>query len=186
MAAEDVRVREELAADGSLFESYHPVMEEVHRRNAARLAVILDERGWPGRTLVGEDGSAAAWLVVQHAIAEPALQRRGLKLLREAAARGEAPPVHPAMLEDRIRVAEGRPQLYGTQFDWDQNGEMSPEPIEDRAAVDDRRRAVGLDPLEAQTRRMRAGVALGKERPPRDWAERRRRMDEWARSVGWR
>jgi len=37
MAAEDRRVRAELAANGPLFESYHPRMAGVHRRNAARL-----------------------------------------------------------------------------------------------------------------------------------------------------
>jgi hypothetical protein len=38
MAAEDLRVREELARDGSLFEGYHPRMRAVHERNAAGLA----------------------------------------------------------------------------------------------------------------------------------------------------
>ncbi len=45
MAAEDRRVRAELAADGSLFDGYHPRMAEVHRRNAARLTEILDRHG---------------------------------------------------------------------------------------------------------------------------------------------
>jgi hypothetical protein len=41
MLAEDLSVREELAADGSLFEGYHPIMEAVHRKNAARLAEFI-------------------------------------------------------------------------------------------------------------------------------------------------
>jgi hypothetical protein len=40
--------------------------------------------------------------------------------------RGDAPALQAAMLEDRIRAFEGRPQRYGTQFDWDANGEPSP------------------------------------------------------------
>lgn len=40
--AEDRRVRAELAADGSLFDGYHPRMAEVHRRNAGRLAAPAD------------------------------------------------------------------------------------------------------------------------------------------------
>src|SRR5438309_8926559 len=81
MAAEDQRVRAELAADGSLFDGYHPRMAEVHRRNGDRLAAILDRHDWPGRGLVGEDGAAAAWLILQHAIGDPPLMRRGLELL---------------------------------------------------------------------------------------------------------
>ena len=60
MAAADRRVRAELMADGSLGDGYHPRMEEVHRRNAARLTESIAERGWPGRGLVGEDGAQAA------------------------------------------------------------------------------------------------------------------------------
>lgn len=37
MAAEDQRVREDLARDGSLFAGYHPRMQAVHDHNAARL-----------------------------------------------------------------------------------------------------------------------------------------------------
>src|SRR4051794_8313325 len=84
LADEDQRVRAELAADGSLFDGYRPRMAEVHRRNAARLAGIIEEYGWPGRTLVGEDGAEAACLVLHHAIGDPTLQRRGLELLWQA------------------------------------------------------------------------------------------------------
>ncbi len=51
--------REELAADGSLFEGYHPRMEQVHRKNADRLRAIVQHHGWPGSNLVGEDGEEA-------------------------------------------------------------------------------------------------------------------------------
>jgi hypothetical protein len=73
MAAEDRRVHAELLAEGSLGDGYHPRMEEVHRRNAARLKVVIAEQGWPGRSLAGEDGAHATWLVLQPAIGEPAL-----------------------------------------------------------------------------------------------------------------
>ncbi|HEY7370005.1 MAG TPA: DUF6624 domain-containing protein [Thermoanaerobaculia bacterium] len=186
MRAEDWRVRAELAVDGSLYDGYHPRMEEIHRRHAARLAEILDERGWPGASLVGEDGAEAAWLIAQHAISVPELQRRALALIREAAARGEAKAEHWARLEDRVRVHEGRPQLFGTQFDWDERGQMSPLPIEDVGGVEARRRAVGLPPLPETVRRQRAGIAATREEPPRDWHERQRRFEQWARATGWR
>ncbi len=73
---------------------------------------------------------------MQHAIANPALQRQCLKLIEEAVERGEAPAWQVAYLTDRIRVLEGSPQIYGTSFDWDEAGEMSPCEIEDREIVD--------------------------------------------------
>src|SRR5689334_20169251 len=112
MAAEDAATRERLARDASLFEGYHAEMEAVHRRHAVRLRAIIAAVGWPGRSLVGEDGADAAWLVVQHAIGEPAFLRAMLPILQQAAADGEADPAGVAMLEDRIRVFEGRPQRY--------------------------------------------------------------------------
>ena len=184
MEAEDRRVRAELAAEGALGDGYHPRMEEVHRGNAAALVAIIEEHGWPGRSLAGEDGAHAAWFILQHAIGDPPLQRRGLELLRQAVAGGEAAPAQAAYVEDRIRFFEGRPQLFGTQYDWDERGELSPHPIEDPAGVDDRRRLVGLGPLAENTRRIREGAAG--EEPPRDRAGDQRKLLEWARSVGWR
>src|SRR5262245_52910998 len=91
MEEEDLRVRAELAADGSRFDGYHPLMEEVHRRNAARLREIIDAHGWPGDHLAGENGAKAAWLIAQHAIGEPSFQRRCLELLQAAAEAGDVP-----------------------------------------------------------------------------------------------
>lgn len=187
MLAQDLSMREELAADGSLFEGYHPRMEALHRKNAARLAQIIEHLGWPGRSLVGDDGAKAAWMIAQHAISEPDLQRRALILIKRAADLGEAPPWQAAMLEDRIRGFEGRQQIYGTQFDWDADGEMSPYPaIENAEQVDERRREVGLGPLGEEIKRRREAIAETNERPPDDIAEWRRQVEEWARRVGWR
>ena len=74
MAQEDLRVRSDLAADASLFDGYHPRIEEVHERNARRLEEIVAKHGWPRLTAAGEDGTEAAWLIVQHAIGSPAFQ----------------------------------------------------------------------------------------------------------------
>ncbi len=186
MAARDLTVRERLAADGSLFHGYHSSMQSVHDANADRLAAIVDRHGWPGEPQVGRDGAEAAWLVAQHAIGQPAFQRAALTALWEAAKRGDVPALQAAMLEDRIRVLEGRPQRYGTQFDWDANGEMSPLPIDDPAGVDGRRRVVGLAPLEQDLAERRRATMEGRERPPADWPARQREMEAWLLEVGWR
>jgi hypothetical protein len=185
MAAEDQRVRAELLAEGTLFQGYHPRMAEVHHRNAARLSAIMDHVGWPGRRLVGADAADAAWLVLQHSIGDPAVMRRGLTLLRSLPA-GEVAPAQLAMLEDRVRILSGLPQRYGTQFDWDADGLMSPHAIEEPDRVEELRRGVGLPPLSEKMHELREGVAREGGVPPADLAERRRQIDTWARSVGWR
>lgn len=54
-----------------------------------------------------------------------------------------------AYLVDRVRVAEGKPQVYGTQ--WGSNADGNPEPrtpIEDEANVDILRASVGLGTID--------------------------------------
>ena len=188
MARGNLALLKDLARDGSLFQGYHPRVEALHQRHATRLAALIDAHGWPGRSRVGEEGARAAWLILQHAIRNPPLMRRGLTLLQGGASKGEVSPLDVAMLEDRIRTFEGRPQRYGTQFDWDEHGRLSPLRLEDPAGVDARRRAIGLGPLAQDLWRRRWAVARGRwpERPPAHWAARQREMETWLRQVGWR
>ena len=184
MAAEDQRVRTELLAEGVLFDGYQPRMAEVHHRNALRLASVMAEIGWPGRSVVGREAADAAWLVLQHSIGDPAVMRHGLALLRSLPP-GEVDPIQVAMLEDRVRTYSGLPQIYGTQFDWDERGEMQPRPIEDATHVDERRAAIGLPPLAAKLREIRDSLHRDGETMPVDTEARRREIDAWERSVGW-
>jgi hypothetical protein len=184
LARRDLETRDRLAAAGTLFDAYHPEMQAVHEANAAALLVFVEAQGWPGRPLVGDDGAEAAWLIAQHAIGLPPFQRACLRYLEAAAEAGEVPAWQPAYLVDRILSLEGRKQVYGTQFDWDGKGEMSPLPIEDAAAVDALRSAVGLPPLAEAILVQRASA--NRDNRPADLAEHRRRMRAWARLVGWR
>ncbi|WP_428273566.1 DUF6624 domain-containing protein [Candidatus Palauibacter sp.] len=187
MARRDLQVRAELVDSGELFGAgYEPRMARVHERNARRLRRIIELIGWPGTDLVGPDGAEAAWLILQHAIAEPDLQRHALPLLQTAARDGTASPRQAAMLEDRIRFFEGRPQRYGTQFDWDAEGNLSPGDVEDPERLDERRHAIGLPPLAEQMEEVRTRATSEGDRPPADYEAYARACDEWATSVGWR
>jgi hypothetical protein len=76
-----------------------------------------DPRGpvsWRGRALVGEDGATASWLRAQHAHAQPAFQRRYLRLLADAvrADNAQVPPGisirhehHPCISRYRARAS---------------------------------------------------------------------------------
>jgi hypothetical protein len=186
MAADDGAMRERLVEDGSLFDTYNPLMAIVHRRNGDRLAEMVDAYGWPGATMVGEDGADAAWLVLHHAIGDPALQRRCLPLLEQAAALGEIPAWHAATLLDGIRFYEGRPQVYGSMFDWDESGRLVPWTIEDAERVDQRRASVGLPPLADQVASAQSAAEQEGDHRPVDPAARRDEAERWAHSVGWR
>jgi len=176
----DQAVRAELAADGSLFEGYHPRMAAVHDANATRLRAIIERIGWPTEGLVGVEGAKAAHRIAQHSINHPDFMRQCRQLLDEASARGEVPRSQYAYVDDRIRVYEGLPQRYGTQWHDGPTG-LEPYPLEDSAHVDARRADLGLPSL-AELR--------GTAPPEKPWdPEASRRYEEkelaWRRAVGW-
>jgi hypothetical protein len=137
--ARDPELREELLAmaDGSDGRS--------RVEHAERLWEILDDyESWPGFNLVDDDGARAAWLVAQFAIDDVGLERRCLEMLEVSVACGDADPVHHAYLLDRVRMNDGRDQLYGSQFVLSRDGDLEPWPVDDPAAVDARRLRLGL------------------------------------------
>ena len=186
MVGEARRKRAELAADGSLFQGYNAELRAMHNAQAKALAEIVDQHGWPDTEKVGPDGAAAAWMVVQQAIGLPNFMRACLEILEGAAAAGRVPRWQVALLTDRIRWLEGREQVYGTQFDWDEKGELNPLPIEDAANVDSRRVAAELVPLAEGIKQRRAEAEQAGETAPANWAARRKDFEDWAKAIGWR
>jgi hypothetical protein len=120
---------------------------EGDEARTARLKEILAEHGWPTFDLVGEDGEDAAWAIAQHSDQDPAFQREALEQLRAAVAAGQASPGNLAYLEDRVAVAAGEPQTYGTQIGCGPDGATPATPLADEDAVDELRAAAGLEPL---------------------------------------
>lgn len=186
MVDEARRVRASLIADGSMFQGYNGDLRAIHNRQAKALADIVDRQGWPGKSMAGEDGAAAAWMIVQQAIGLPRFMRACLEIIETEVAKGEVPRWQMALLTDRIRWLEGKKQVYGTQFDWDDKGELNPVPIEDAAAVDARRALADLVPLAEGTQQRRREAAQNGELPPGDLTARRREFEDWAQAIGWR
>lgn len=118
----------------------------VDAKNTARLKELVDQYGWLHEGRVGKKGADAAFLIAQHADHDVDFQRRVLAHLREAYDHGQATGQQVALLTDRVRVAEGKPQLYGTQAQF-RDGEVRFQPIQDSASVDRRRAKMGLPPL---------------------------------------
>ena len=76
--------------------------------------------------------------------------------------------------------------MFGSQFDWDEDGALSPAPIFDPDGVDDRRASVGLPPLAAATAEMRERAAAEGQTPPVDHAARKAAFAAFLTRTGWR
>jgi hypothetical protein len=181
----DRSTRQRLLEAGVLYGDYAAEMQQVHVDNAERLNELIARHGWPDAGLVGASGAEAAWRIAQHAVCTPALQRRFLAVLSQAVVDGQAPAWQLAMLSDRIRFHEGRPQRYGCVLDWNDQGELDCE-VESAERLDEHRAAVGLPPFAEHLRQQREAMAAEGGGPPDDLAGYRRRQLEWAREMGWR
>lgn len=144
------RSRQPDAADGALALA-------IDSLNTAWLKGVVAERGWPKASEVGEEGASDAWLLVQHADRDRAFQREVLGLMEAAVAEGEASGSDFAYLTDRVRLAAGEPQVYGTQLIV-VDGQPVPREIEDADGVDARRAAVGLMSLSDYIESFRQNV----------------------------
>ena len=134
-------------------------LQRTDKDNTARLGKIVARHGWPTYTLVGKDGAQAAWLLAQHADLSPKFQRKCLDLMASLP-RDEVSRKNVAYLTDRVLLAEGKKQVYGTQVTLT-NGKCKPRPLEDEANVDKRRAEVGLPPLAEYLREIEAYYGHG-------------------------
>lgn len=125
---------------------------KADKKNIKRLEEIIGKYGWPGRSLVGKDGSVTAFLIVQHADLQ--YQKKYFPLLKEAVSKGEADRDDAALLEDRILMREGKKQIYGSQLHFNEvTKKLELWPIEDEEGVDARRASVGLEPIAEYLKR---------------------------------
>ena len=120
-------------------------VQEVDRKNLVLLKAIFAKHGFPNVSSIGRDGVSTIFLLVQHADRDLAFQKRALALAKPLLKRGELPRSEYAMLVDRVRIAGGEPQIYGTQVKlWD--GKIQVLPVEDPKRLNKRRESMALAP----------------------------------------
>lgn len=136
-------IREEFGWESDEMKILLKKMKEVDSLNLATVRNIIDERGWLGPNVIGENGASALFLVIQHSDTETQLVY--LPIMRKAVEEGNAYAADLALLEDRVALAQGKKQIYGSQIEFDEKtGEYFVSPIENPEEVDQRRREVGL------------------------------------------
>lgn len=145
------QVRPGAQLDSATFVRLAAPMQAVDSSNRVWLHGVVARFGWPGRRLVGDSAARAAWLLVQHADADTAFQAQVLPLMKQAVEAGEANAQDYALLADRMAVARGEPQVYGSQAEF-ADGHIVFSPIADSAHVDARRARLGLPPLAVYAR----------------------------------
>lgn len=128
------------------------LVSEQDSLNEIEVIKIIEEKGWVGKSLVGGQANMTLWLVIQHAPLET--QEKYLPLLKKSVLKGESSGSHLALLEDRIQMRNGKPQTYGSQITTDkETGEQVVYEIREPEYVNQRRKEVGLGPIEDYVKR---------------------------------
>lgn len=124
----------------------------IDSTNQVKVRALIQQFGWPGISFVGKKANQAVFLVIQHASLSMMLEY--IEPFRKSVAAGESKPTDLALMEDRILMRKGKPQLYGSQVRTNKlTGVDEFYPIEDEARVNERRLKIGLEPLEEYAKR---------------------------------
>lgn len=119
--------------------------------NTDRVCSLLRGRSWPKTSAVGKEGVAGFFYLIAKAL-PLSMQLELYPIVANAFERGEIEPGElVASYVDRLRLALGRRQLYGTQATI-ADGFLVMAPIERAEEVDKRRAAFKLQPLRAYER----------------------------------
>jgi len=114
--------------------------------NLIKVEKILAEYGWLGSDIVGEQGNKTLFLVIQHSNTQT--QVKYLPMLKEAVKNGKAKASDVALMEDRVLLAQGEKQIYGSQLLMNsETNTLELEPMIDPDNADKRRLEIGLKPL---------------------------------------
>ncbi|MDM4766346.1 DUF6624 domain-containing protein [Pelomonas sp. SE-A7] len=142
-----VRMAQHQTGDTTMPRRTKNAFEAVDKANTARLKVLVNQCGWPAASRHGRAAGLTAFMLVQHS-PDRDFQRQMLELLKQAVKAGEAEGLTLAYLTDRLAMADGRPQVYGTQFKQELvNCKRVLAPLDgSREVVDARRREIGEMP----------------------------------------
>lgn len=136
-------------------EQWNNFKDSVFTTHQKRLKQIFDEYGFVGFDLAGQDGSRNFWLMVQHSDHNPDFQQKVLEKMKIEADNENAIPSNYGLLVDRVNLNTGKKQIFGTQVTYNmETGQAYPKPLEDSSTVNERRKSIGLEPIEEYLNRM--------------------------------
>ena len=122
------------------------------QENYTEVMNLLDQYGWPTYSMVGDLAADAPLLVINHVVDEET-RMKYLPQIKEACFNSEGSCMEFAKIQDRILVNTGKPQIYGMQFQYNEDRQLEPFPIQDPEYVDQRRKEIGLEPLKDYLKR---------------------------------
>jgi len=119
---------------------------KIDRKNLVTVVSLIEKCGMPSLDNVTTQQMSTIWLVFQHS--DNYHRKKYLSILKKSAKNGDLRKSQMALMEDRILMMDGKPQIYGSQItkNYDTGAWMIYE-LKDPEHVNKRRAEVGLKPL---------------------------------------
>jgi hypothetical protein len=138
----------------ALYGSASPQMDSLNKKlrysdsiDLILVTKIIDKYGWLDRNKVGNNSNQALFLTIQHS--NLTTMEKYFPKLKESAERKQSSLTDVALLEDRIMILKGLPQIYGTQYKYvESKKNFQFYPIKNIKGINRRRRSVGLTTLK--------------------------------------
>ncbi len=145
---ETVIAARKLGPDSPVVAALRRLQIMINEKNLNELESLLSQKGWPKRSEVGPEATGAAFFVLQHSNAEA--QQKYISMFEKCCKENEADCQQYALMFDRMRMNQGKPQRFGTHSYLDPGKGRTDElyPLEDETKVDDWRKEIGLEPLK--------------------------------------
>jgi len=140
-----VQASEALGDDSFELEYFWEVVEAQDKVLEKQVADIIDKFGWLGISQVGRRANTALWVVIQHGSLES--KEKYAPLLKKSVLRNESQGLHYARLIDKMLINQNKPQIYGTQINYDSEPRVFFDIIEPEF-VDKRREEIGLNAIK--------------------------------------
>lgn len=118
----------------------------LEQQNTEALEFLLKKCGFPNLQNAGEDGMQTVWSLLQNVPVET----RSVYFPRviEASKNGDLERQDVALMQDKMLMDYGKPQLYGSQVLRDDSGNFTLYNLDKPAQVDARREIMGMTPLK--------------------------------------
>lgn len=119
--------------------------QKMDQNNLKYIVQIIDKCGMPTLETAGKKGMTAIWLVIQHSSRET--RTRYFPMLLEASKNGDLERQDIALMQDRMLMDAGKPQLYGSQVVMENGVNYELYDLKEPEKVDQRRAIMGMGPL---------------------------------------
>jgi len=120
----------------------------VYKRHIPILKTIIKKNGYPTIKSVGKESSHNFFIMVQHSDSDVEFQSEMLVLIKAEVEKGNVSGKDFAFLTDRVLLAKGKQQRYGTQVEYEYNKRVFPKNLYKPEECNKRRAKLKMESLE--------------------------------------